>query len=120
MAQAPMDRELQKSMALAFAPVHKRALGVAAGLTFGVLVAGVTLLQFALQPENPPRLDLLANYFYGYTVTPVGALIGFAWAFLVGFVAGWFLAFIRNLVTAIWIFFVRAKSDLTQDFLDHI
>ena len=27
MAQAPMDRELQKSMALAFAPVHKRALG---------------------------------------------------------------------------------------------
>ena len=40
MADAPMDRELQKSMALAFAPVHKRALGVAAGLTFGVLVAG--------------------------------------------------------------------------------
>lgn len=120
MADAPMDRELRKSMTLAFAPVHKRALGVAAGLTFGTLLALVTLLQFAVQPIGGPRLDLLSNYFYGYSVSPAGALIGFAWAFLVGFVAGWFLAFVRNLVTALWIFFVRAKSDLTQDFLDHI
>ncbi|MFN7917499.1 MAG: hypothetical protein U0Q55_19285 [Vicinamibacterales bacterium] len=120
MADAPMDKDLQKSMTLAFAPVHKRALGVAAGLTFGTLVALVTGLQFLLQPEGAPRIDLLSNYFYGYTVSPAGVLIGFAWAFLVGFVAGWFLAFVRNLATAVWIFFVRAKSDLTQDFLDHI
>jgi hypothetical protein len=80
----------------------------------------VTLLQALLQPQPAPRLDLLAHYFYGYTVTAKGALIGFAWAFLVGFVAGWFLAFIRNLATAVWIFMVRAKSELTQNFLDHI
>lgn len=120
MTDTPMDRDLQKSMVLAFAPVHKRALGVAAGLTAGTLVALVTVLQFLVQPDGGPRIDLLSHYFYGYTVTPVGALIGFAWGFLVGFVAGWFLAFVRNLVTALWIFFVRAKSDLTQDFLDHI
>lgn len=120
MAEPPLDKDLRASMALAFAPVHKRALGVAAGLTVGTLIAAVTLLQYLIDPQPAPRLDLLANYFYGYTVSPVGALVGFAWAFLVGFVAGWFLAFVRNLVTAVWIFFVRAKSDLTQDFLDHI
>ncbi|MGE3957941.1 MAG: hypothetical protein AB7H96_14575 [Vicinamibacterales bacterium] len=120
MAEPTLDKDLQASMALAFAPIHKRALGVAAGLTFGTLVAFVTMLQVLLQPEPAPRLDLLANYFYGYTVSPAGAAIGFAWAFLVGFVAGWFLAFVRNLATALWIFFVRAKSELTQNFLDHI
>ena len=52
MADAPMDRELQKSMTLAFAPVHKRALGVAAGLTFGTLLALVTL-PLELPPASP-------------------------------------------------------------------
>ncbi len=53
-------------------------LGVAAGLTFGTLLALVTLVQFAVQPVGGPRIDLLSNYFYGYTVSPAGALIGAA------------------------------------------
>jgi hypothetical protein len=38
------------------------------------------------------------------------------------FVAGWFAAFVYNVVMATWLFLVRTKADLsrTTDFLDHI
>jgi hypothetical protein len=40
----------------------------------------------------------------------------------VGFVAGWFFAFCRNLVLAFSVFLIRARAELnqTRDFLDHI
>jgi hypothetical protein len=40
----------------------------------------------------------------------------------VGFVAGWFTAFCRNLAVAISIFAIRTRVELseTRDFLDHI
>ena len=43
-------------------------------------------------------------------------------AFGVGFVAGWFTAFVRNLVCAVWLLGVRVRADLvaSRDFLDHI
>jgi hypothetical protein len=43
-----------------------------------------------------PHLGLLAQYFIGYDVTFVGSLIGFAYAFAVGFVAGYGLATLYN------------------------
>jgi hypothetical protein len=118
-SQSPHD-DLQQAMTIAIAPVHKRALGVAMGLTFGTLVAGMTALAIVLRAETDLNLGLLANYFYGYRVTWPGAAIGFWWAFVAGFAAGWFVAFVRNLFTALWIFFVRTKAELSQNFLDHI
>lgn len=117
--QSP-DDELQDALTVAIAPVHKRALGVAMGLTLGALVAGVTVLAIVMHVESDLNLGLLANYFYGYSVTWQGAAIGFWWAFVAGFAAGWFVAFVRNLFTALWIFFVRTKAELSQNFLDHI
>jgi hypothetical protein len=104
----------------AFAPVHKAALGVAVGLTSGVLTAVATVAQLVLSPGDGMPLSLLAEYFSGYTVSWSGVAIGFGWAFVVGFVAGWFLAFLKNLLTALWLFGVRVNSALTQPFLDHI
>lgn len=116
----PVEDDLQAALTVAIAPVHKRALGVATGLTAGTLVAAVTVLALMLQVDPSDNLGLLANYFYGYTVSWPGVAVGFWWAFVVGFVAGWFLAFMRNLFTALWIFFVRTKAELSQNFLDHI
>jgi hypothetical protein len=67
-------------------------------------------------------LDLLAQYFDGYTVSILGALVGGAWGFVVGFVAGWFVAFARNAVMALWVIYFRARADWqrTNDFLDYI
>jgi hypothetical protein len=75
-----------------------------------------------VDPQQTAGLGLLAQYFYGYDVSILGALIGFAWGFAVGFVAGWFLAFARNVVLAIWILYFRARADwlATKDLLDYV
>lgn len=103
----------------AFAPVHKAALGVAFGLTCGLLTALATCAQLVIAPNGGP-LGLLNQFFYGYEVSWLGVAIGFFWAFVTGFVAGWFLAFLKNLFTALWMFGLHVKSALTQPFLDHI
>jgi hypothetical protein len=116
----PIEQERQ--LELAFAPVHKRAFGTAVGLVVGLGVLFVTVLSLILDPEQQFPLTLLGQYFAGYDVSWTGALIGAGWGLFVGFVAGWFLAFARNLVLAAWVFMVRTRAELraTRDFLDHI
>jgi len=65
---------------------------------------------------------LLAEYFYGFTVSWRGAMVALAWGFFVGFVAGWFVAFCRNLTMATLLFVTRTRAELTatRTFLDHI
>jgi len=106
----------------AFAPMHKRALGLAVGLTAGLVVFLVTVFHVTAHPDDGPSIGLLSAYFYGYRVTWQGAFIGFWWALVAGFTAGWFVAFLHNLGVAIWIFWIRAKASFVQtsDFLDHI
>lgn len=113
---------LPREVALAFAPLHKRAFGVAVGLAVGLLVFVVTAITLLYPPENRRHMTLLAEYFYGYTVSWPGALVGGFWGFVVGFVAGWFVAFCRNLVIAATLFITRTRAELaaTRDFLDHI
>lgn len=107
---------------LAFAPLHKRAFGVAVGLTFGLTVFLSTAIVVVRSGVPAPDIGLLAQYFAGYEVSWRGAVIGAFWAGLAGFTAGWFLAMCRNLVVGITLFMVRARSEIdqTRDFLDHI
>ena len=120
-AGAPAET-LPPKLALAFAPLHKRAFGWAIGSACGVLVFAVTAVPLILRPAHEFQLALLAQYFYGYTVSWPGAFVGLAWGVVVGFVAGWFTAFCRNLVVAASMFLVRTRADLrsTREFLDHI
>lgn len=122
MEMTPAADRLTNIVVNAFAPVHKRALGVATGLTAGLALFAVTAFHVIVQPPVGPPIQLLAQYFYGYEISWRGALVGLWWGFVVGFVAGWFIAFVRNLALATWIFVVRTRAELTQtrDFLDHI
>ena len=110
------------TLVLAFPPIHKLALGVAVGLVAGLLLCVVTLGHVALDPRHGEYLALLGQYFYGYTISPMGAFVGLWWGFVTGFVAGWFMAFVRNFAIAVTIFALRTKAELSQtsDFLDHI
>lgn len=111
------------ALQMAFAPLHKRAFGVAIGCATGLLLMGVTLLHlWRAEPGAGPDLGLLRNYLAGYSVSLPGALVGLLWGGFVGFVAGWFFAFCRNLVLAFSVFLIRARAELnqTRDFLDHI
>jgi len=113
----PVERVLERM----FAPLHKRALGLAVGLTFGALVFLVTVFHVIVRPGTVP-IGLLSQYFYGYQITWKGAFVGLWWAFVAGFAAGWFIAFLRNLALATWLILIRARSIFSQadDFLDHI
>ncbi len=106
----------------AFAPMHKRALGMAVGATAGGAVFLLTAFHIVLASPEAVNIALLSQYFYGYQVDWLGAFIGAWWGCVAGFVAGWFFAFVRNFVLATWLLFVRARADLfgAGDFLDHI
>lgn len=113
---------LERALRRAFAPYHKRALGVASGTVAALMVFMVTVFHVVAQPTAAPNLALLADYFYGYDVTWRGAFVGAWWSFVAAFVAGWFAAFVYNFVTAMRLCLLRTKADLsgTTDFLDHI
>lgn len=109
------------AIALAFWPLHKRALGMAVGIAAAIAMFLVTAIPLLRGGEHIP-LDLLAQYFSGYTYSWRGAFIGAAWSGFVGFVLGWFLAFSSNFVLAIRLLTLRARAEYeqTRDFLDHI
>jgi hypothetical protein len=113
---------IESSLRRAFAPYHKRALGVATGVVAALLVFAVTVFHVVAAPPRALNIALLAQYFYGYDVTWRGAVVGAWWSFVAAFVAAWFAAFVYNFVMATRLFLLRSKTDLSQatDFLDHI
>jgi hypothetical protein len=110
------------SVRRAFAPIHTRALGAAVSVVGGVAVFAVTIFHVVLNPRPAFELGLLAQYFPGYKVSWMGALVGLFWGCLVGFVTGWFVAFVRNTVIAFRLFTIRTKAELaqTKNLLDDI
>jgi len=121
-AAGARDDVLPHALALAFAPLHKRAFGVAVGAAAGLAFFVLTVVHILAQPRGALPLELLGEYFYGYRATWSGAFVALGWGSAVGFVAGWFFAFCRNLALAISIFVSRTRGELdsTRDFLDHI
>ena len=119
---AEIRRELPRSSMLLFAPIDKRAFGAAIGVVAALAVGGLTAVQLLLSPRPAVDLWLLSQYFAGYAVSWAGVFIGAAWGFATGFCAGWFTAFVRNLVLALSLFMIRSKAELadSRNFLDHI
>lgn len=118
----PEEAPVIPALLYAFAPLHKRAFGVAVGTAGALAMALMTLGALLLPRGEEFPLGLLVQYFAGYTVSWPGVLIGAAWGFAVAFVAGWFAAFCRNFALAIEAFVIRTRAeyDATREFLDHI
>ena len=117
-----VEPELPRSAMMLFAPVDKRAFGVAIGAAAAAGIMALTAVELILQPVPSLNPELLAQYFAGYSVSWMGMLIGGAWGFFVGFCGGWFTAFMRNLALALSLFMLRSRAELdeSRDFLDHI
>jgi hypothetical protein len=63
--------------------------GIAFGLMLGIgLFVATNVLVFKGGDVIGPHLGLLSQYFPGYRVTFVGSFVGFAYAFVVGYIAG--------------------------------
>jgi hypothetical protein len=118
----PEESPVISAMLYAFAPLHKRAFGIAVGVAGAVLMALLTLAGLFLPGAREFPLGLLSQYFQGYSVTMPGVFVGAVWGFVVAFIAGWFAAFCRNLALAISAFVIRTRAELqsTREFLDHI
>lgn len=116
------EERIEQAIALAFAPMDKLAFGVAVGCATGSLIFLATVGRLLRLPEGTTALSLLSQFFAGYAETWPGAFIGFAWGLATGCIAGWFAAFLRNVIMATWLLIVRVRADLaaSRDFLDHI
>src|SRR5262245_16622527 len=93
----------------ATAPMHKRAFGIALGTVSGAFLFLLTVFHIIVNPAKALDIGLLSQYFYGYELTWRGAFVALAWGLATGFVAGWFIAFVRNLVVAITMFALKTR-----------
>jgi hypothetical protein len=96
-AQDGSSRSQRRIMSMD-AVVWALTTGIMGGL--GLFVATNWLVWRGGQ-EVGKHLGLLSNYFIGYSVTFVGSLVGFAYAFVVGFLATWVLVTVYNVVAGL-------------------
>jgi hypothetical protein len=117
------ETKLPRAVLLAFAPLHRLAMGVAVGVVLGGLIfATTTALLLKGGPVIGPNLGLLAEYFFGYSVTWRGAFVGLVWGTGIGFLSGWGFAVLRNFLVWAWLTVIRSRAEMEQygDFLDHL
>lgn len=118
----PEEAAVERALQYAFAPLHRWAFGAAIGAAAAVVTMAVLTIALLRDPEHGVGVGLLVNFFPGFSVSWPGVAVASTWSAFVGFVAGWFVAFCRNLVFATWLLYIRARSAFSQsrDFLDHI
>ncbi|HET9439146.1 MAG TPA: hypothetical protein VFO52_03200 [Longimicrobiales bacterium] len=77
--------------------LNARAWGIAVGLLLGVgLFMATNLLIVQGGPDVGAHLSLLSVYFPGYSVTFIGSLIGFVYAFVIGYGLGRLVGTVYN------------------------
>ncbi len=114
---APTDQLIVQ----AFARLDRTALGISIGTLCGLAVFLMTNFLILKGGEHVGQnLQLLSQYFIGYSVTFPGSLIGLIYGFGFGFILGWSTAFLRNLLISIYIHIVRLRANWSsvQDFID--
>lgn len=82
------------------ATVQGIVAGIVAGLAIFIATNWLILRGGHVGPHGEPvvgpHLSLLSQFFVGYRVTFLGSLVGFAYAFALGFIAGYGIAVIYN------------------------
>jgi hypothetical protein len=116
------QRLLEKALIRTFARMDKLAFASAVGTVLGLLFFLATIWLVAKGGEVVgPTLQLLGQYFVGYTVTVKGAFIAFGYSFFWGFLFGWLFAYLRNFLFGYYLYLLKKKAELLtlRDFFDH-
>jgi len=91
----------QETLAVAVQRLNARAWGITGGVLAGMgLLAATWFLVIKGGPNVGLHLGLLANYFPGYNVSFFGGLVGFVYAFVLGYGSGRLLGTIYNRLVA--------------------
>lgn len=93
------DPKTKEEISQAVARIQAGVLAVVCGLIGGL---GLFIMTAWLLLEGGPQvgshLQLLSNYFVGYSVTWEGSVIGFLYGALTGGILGWIIGFVYNKV----------------------
>lgn len=118
--RAQQKRAMEEQLLLtAFADIRPVPMGFSVGIVAGTalfLATAVLVVRGSLLPGEPvgPMLNLLNNFFPGYRVSWTGALLGWFYGFLNGFLAGATTAALVNLSHRIYLSLHRRRSRSTR------
>jgi hypothetical protein len=91
------DQKASEEISRAVAKIQREVLAVVFGVIGGL---GLFIMTVWLLLEGGPQvgshLQLLSNYFIGYSVTWAGSFVGLFYGALSGGVLGWTIGFIYN------------------------
>lgn len=113
---------MMKALMRAFGRIDKLAFATALGTVAGLLLFLATIVLVLKGGEVVgPKLQLLSQYFIGYSVTIKGAFIGMVYSFVWAFLLGWSGAYLRNFILAFYIYRLKRKTELLsfRDLMDH-
>ena len=75
--------------------LHTKAVALSSGIVLGGIVVVKTVLAL-YAGYAPETLEIMMGWCPGYTISPVGVLIGFLYGFLKGAVTGGVFAYLYN------------------------
>ncbi len=88
---------LQGVLSQAFPKLDRLAFGVSVGTVSGAFLSLATLVLMLKGGDViGPNLQLLSQYFPGYSVSVPGSMLALGYGFTSAFVGGWLFAFLRN------------------------
>ena len=91
------DKELERVILTRLVRLNAKVHGLVTGLVAGLLIFIATnWLVLKGGRLVGPHLGLLGQFFIGYRVTFLGSIIGFAYAFVCCFIAGYAVAWVYN------------------------
>jgi protoporphyrinogen oxidase len=115
--------EIEEQLAVVFARVDSMAMGLSSGIICAVGLWALTMF-LVLKGGHVvgPHLALLRQFFPGYAVTPLGSVLGLFYGATVGFVGGFALAAMRNLVLFLhWALVLRrAENTSLKHLLEYV
>lgn len=104
---------IRETVSRVFPKLDRVAFGLSLGITAGILLFLATLtLVLKGGDVVGPNLQLLSQYFPGYTVSASGSMLGLAYGFTAGFMGGWAFAFLRNLAVFLYTAAIHRGAEL--------
>ena len=94
-----MERSQDEKLMRSVIRLNGGILGLVAGIMVGLgIFVATNWLVLKGGPNVGLHLQLLSQYFFGYSVSFVGSFIGMIYGFVTGYALGWFIALIYNSV----------------------
>lgn len=101
-AESPGQTDPSRELDSGVLTLERTVLGITLGIVVGLTLFLATLWLVIKGGEQVgPHLELLNQFFPGYTVSVRGSFVGFVYGFGCGFVSGWFIATVYNGVVAL-------------------